>query len=392
MSRYAAIYFFIFVALGAYVPWMPPWLVERGLTEGQVAGALAAVAVMRALLPAAWGWLADRVGGSHRLFPLASVLAAGVLCLLMLPLPVPLVVAVLGLYGMFWVPLVPFAETLTLSALGDQPHRYGEVRWWGSLGFVVATLGVGFVFERWSAALALVPLLVAGPYFVTGILGLGLPRGTPRGAGTQEATEARLPWRPILALALVAALGQSTHGPYYAFFSLRLKDLGVGPTTISALWVLGVLAEILVMTRSAQWIPKLGLSRALRWALALTALRWTIFASTDNLIVISLVQLLHAASFGLMHLTVVQWVDRLSPPGRRAVGQGLLSSVTYGLGVGGGLALSGAAVGVLGHHGLFAAGAVTAGIGWVLSFGLSPAPQAASIDPPIHDPPSAPGR
>jgi PPP family 3-phenylpropionic acid transporter len=78
-------------------------------------------------------------------------------------------------------------------------------------------------------------------------------------------------------------------------------------------------------------------------------------------------QTLHAASFALLHVTSVQWVDRLTPPARKVLGQSLLSAAVYGAGVGGGMFVAGELVGPLGHAGLYAVAAVAALVGLAVS-------------------------
>ena len=39
-------------------------------------------------------------------------------------------------------------------------------------------------------------------------------------------------------------LMQVSHGPYYAFYSIFMKDQGYSETLIGQLWALGVVAEV----------------------------------------------------------------------------------------------------------------------------------------------------
>jgi PPP family 3-phenylpropionic acid transporter len=79
----------------------------------------------------------------------------------------------------------------------------------------------------------------------------------------------------------------------------------------------------------------------MRVALALTVVRWLGLAWAPSLGPLAALQLLHAASYALLHTASLQLVDILTPPGRKAFGQSLLSAMAYGVGVSGGLALAG---------------------------------------------------
>lgn len=62
-------------------------------------------------------------------------------------------------FSFFWNAALQF-EVITLNHLGAEIHRYSRVRLWGSVGFIVAAVGVGFLVERWGVGL--VPALLWG--------------------------------------------------------------------------------------------------------------------------------------------------------------------------------------------------------------------------------------
>ena len=62
--------------------------------------------------------------------------------------------ALLMVYGALSAAILPQVETITVDALGDEPKRYGEVRLWGSVGFVLSVVATGYLVERFWATLA----------------------------------------------------------------------------------------------------------------------------------------------------------------------------------------------------------------------------------------------
>ena len=42
---------------------------------------------------------------------------------------------------------MPLVEATTLTYLGSHSARYGRIRSWGSVGFIVAVLGLGYAFD-----------------------------------------------------------------------------------------------------------------------------------------------------------------------------------------------------------------------------------------------------
>ena len=60
--RFGAFYFAYFAYLGAYGPYIALYFDARGFTAAQIALVLALPQVARIVVPALWGWLADRTG------------------------------------------------------------------------------------------------------------------------------------------------------------------------------------------------------------------------------------------------------------------------------------------------------------------------------------------
>ena len=54
---------------------------------------------------------------------------------------------VLGLMSFFWSASMPLVEATTMAYLGKDTAHYGRIRAWGSVGFIVAVLGLGYAFD-----------------------------------------------------------------------------------------------------------------------------------------------------------------------------------------------------------------------------------------------------
>ncbi len=349
--------------VGVYAPWLPLLLKDHGLPAAFIGLSLSVVAICRAFLLPLWGIAADRARSKRRILAITAALSGITILALLARMPLGLTLLCLLVFGFFFVPVVPLTETLTLALLGGRRERYGSVRLWGSFGFIATSLGLGIVVR--FTGIGIVPVALALPLLITAVIAAGVQEAPSAPAIACRTAIRALPWRRLAWVLTAATLGQATHGPYYAYFTVRLADRGVSTTVIGALWALGVLAEIGLMALSPRFLPRIGLNVALRWALILSAVRWTIFALDPPLTLIVVGQMLHAASFGLLHLTAVQLVDELTPAHSRALGQTVLSATAYGIGIGGGLAVAGLLIGVLGLPKLYAIGAAVSVLGYV---------------------------
>ncbi|MDX1800932.1 MAG: MFS transporter, partial [Marinobacter sp.] len=347
-----------------------------GFSYLRIATLMATIQLTKVVAPSVWGWLGDRSGKRVGLVRVGAVF--GALCFLG-------VFVEPGFYGLllvmlaftfFWNAILPLYEVITLRQLGTQRERYGRIRLWGSVGFIVSVAGVGGLLD--AVPLRLLPWIVlplfAGIVISTFLLPAegGPPRSpAPRGSLKRIVTDPA-----VLSFFAMNFLLQVSHGAYYTFFSIHLEQHGYGKIATGLLWSLGVLAEIglfLVMHRIFRRYAVRTIALA---ALALTLVRWVMIAeASDVLVLLIIAQCLHAASYGALHALSVQYVQGYFGQHHHGQGQALYSGLTFGAGGAAGAWLSGLLVDGFGTEMAFLGSAAAMAIALVITwFGLRPPP------------------
>ena len=333
--RLSSFYFFYFALLGTWLPYWALYLKDLGFSSTQIGVLSAVVMVTKVVAPNIWGWLADHYHCRTRIIRLGAFMATIAFAGVYLGDHFWWLAAVVAAYSFFWNAVLSQFDVLTLSHLQGRYGRYSLVRVWGSVGFIVAVLGVG----AWLDRHPIVHLLYMISLLLTGIwLASLLVAERPRESGSQE-RPARGSLRAILLRPAVIAffamtfLLQFSHGPYYTFFSIHLEQHGYGKLSIGLLWSLGVVAEIglfLVMHRLSR---NFSVRQIAICALTLTMIRWVLIAElTDVVAVLIFAQLLHAASYGALHAISVQYIQGFFGQHHHGQGQELYSGLTFGAG------------------------------------------------------------
>ena len=354
--RLAAFYFWYFAYTGASVAYFPLYLASRGLAPVEIAGVLALPPLARIFAPAVWGWIADRTGAHRGIVVFSCAVTALAFGLLPLTDHIALLIGAMSVLAGGALALV---EAITVTALGGQPGRYGPIRLWGSVSFIIVVLAGGAWLD-WRQVGTLPTLMVA---CMLGALAaaLSLPARAAHarpGAVRLELTTAA---RALLAAGFCNAVA---HGALYAFLTLHLERVGYSGTAIGALWTLGVLAEIVVFLYLPQLFRRYTLSTILAVSLACGAVRFAAIGWAAEILWIVLVaQVLHAATFGSFHAASVAAVPRVFPAGAQGLGQTLFSGIGYGAGGAAGLLLAGWAWEGGGAPMAFSACALAAGAG-----------------------------
>jgi PPP family 3-phenylpropionic acid transporter len=363
--RLGGIYFAYFVFIGAFAPYFSLYLQSIGQAAWQIGLLLSLMQLMRIVAPHLWASLADRHGWRARL--LQATLAAAIACY-------SGVFATADFAGLFIVlaafafcssATMPLVEAITLGALRNRIEGYGAIRLWGSVGFIAAVLGVGWLLDR--IAIANLLWLLLAPLVATLALALTL-RDAPRRSAA--AAERFLPHalRPeVVALLGANLLMNLAHGPLYAFYSIYLDAAGYSKTAIGALWSLGVLAEIAVFLAAPWWMKRFGARQVLVACFALAVVRFALIGwgvGSPTLLVVA--QLAHAATFGACHMASVALMNRWFAGARQVRGQALYMSVAFGVGGFLGAAASGVAWDTIGPAWTFTAASAAAGAGLLL--------------------------
>ena len=353
-KRAAPFYAAYFGVLGVVLPFLGPFLESRGVAAVGIGLITALFSLAKIIYTPAVGVLVDR-GVWVRGLLSAHVVLAMVLALalrwLQGPWQLGFAFFVIGLgYGT----VLPLIEAAILERLPS--GGYGVLRMWGSIGFVVASAAAAAVTAR--VGLGAFPMLLIA---ILGLLALScLP--FERTARPDRIEAGGVIPGSVWALLGLLTLNQISHGPYYAFFSVHLQDSGVGSVAISALWSLGVLAELGAFFAGGFLETRLGLGKLLGLALLLSPLRWLVLAVPVSTATLVVAQLGHAVTFALVHLAGIQLVQASVPAGAIRRAQALYSGLCFGLGIVVGTALAGPLYAATGARGSFLAAAVLSAV------------------------------
>jgi PPP family 3-phenylpropionic acid transporter len=328
----AGFYFFYFAYLGAFAPYFSLYLKGAGFSAQAIGVLLALPPLMRIVAPHLWGYLADRSQRRVRVTCLSGF--AGSVCYLGVFVSSARwwLLVVIALWSFFWSAALPLMEATTLDHLGTRSTDYGRIRLWGSIGFIAAVVGIGWLLDQQGVS-ALLPVIA---FAMAGILLAAwfIPESRHAGALGSEEPLARLLRRPsVIALIGVCFLMSLAHGPYYTFFSIHLVSLGYSKSAVGQLWAIGVIAEIAIFACMSWMFRNFQAHTLLTASLILAAARFVMigwFAAFPSVLIAA--QILHAATFGVFHSAALSTVHRLFRGRNQARGQAVYSGLSFGMG------------------------------------------------------------
>ena len=365
LIAFGAVSFTYFAYAGLFSTYGPLWFQSLGFSTFAI-GALASVqSATRVLSPYAWGWIADHTGRRAQLLRLAA--AGALLCALGFFGP-PLYAWMVGVTAALFIctaGVIPISEAALAHFVSRggtlDAGRYGRVRVWGSVGFIIAVSTSGFLLQ-WLGV-GRFPVLVVT--LLAALLGaaLHLPALPEAPHHDRDAAGALAVLRqpPVAWFFAGIFFTVLAHTSLYAFFSLYLDSLGYSHIAVGLIWAVGVLVEVLWFWFQGRWLARLTLQGWLLLAALATALRFAVvaaFGAQPVLLVLS--QGLHAFTFAAQHTSCIAVINRHFPGRLRGRGQALYTVLGYGAsGVVGGVA-GGALSQALGFEAVFWAASAAA--------------------------------
>jgi MFS transporter, PPP family, 3-phenylpropionic acid transporter len=335
LAPFAALSASYFAHIGFFNPYLPLWLKEQGHGLVAIGLLISLQSVTRLFAPYAWGWVSDHTGERVKLLRY-SALAALLLSLgLFVTWPFAGLMVVLLLMFAHTSGMMPMSEAAMahLVSQGGQfdAGRYGRVRLWGSLGFLVTVMAAGAWFEH--AGMGSFPVWTSMSLLAVVVSVWWLP--DLKEVHADEDTPTRL-W-PVLRQPAVRWFFAAVffhvmaHMALYIFFSLYLDALGFSKLVIGLLWAVSVVCEIGWFFAQGRWLPRLSLAAWLLVAAALTALRMGATAAWPLLPVLLLAQTVHAITFATHHTVCIALLSQHFPGRLRGRGQALFAVLGYGL-------------------------------------------------------------
>lgn len=330
--RLSRFYFFYYFFVGAFVPYWGLYLKAEQFSAADIGILMSLFQISRIFAPNFWGWLADHTGKRAPWIRLTAFLG---LCGFS---------AVFWAHGFYWLFLVmaalslftsstlPLAESLTLAHLTTTNGHYSRIRMWGSLGFIVASVMLGFLIDVAGIKSLLWSLLIV--QMILFVLSYTLPDPKVVAHEHDHFSIWQVIKQPnVIALLVGCALMVTAHGVLYNFYSIYLSDHGYSNGMIGLLWSVGVISEIGIFMLMPKIMQHYSLKTVLLVSLALAVFRFGLIGiAIDNIWLLILAQTLHAATFGSFHAASVDVITQFFNGRHQAKGQAIYNSVAYGIG------------------------------------------------------------
>lgn len=314
--------------LGVYIPYLVLHYRAIGLDIAQI-GLLSSLSPLFMILSGPlWGLLADALHLRRVLLPMTTIGTVLPTIAISQTSDFGWLLVLTCLQALFMSPISSLADSAVLASLGDRRDLYGAQRLWGAVGWIVASVGAGWLVTRTSLELIfwMYPIFGVLCFLIT----LRMPTGTLAQVSLRNAfgTFARdRRWAQFLVAALLigcaGALVQN-------FQSLYMQDRGATSELIGWALAIGSLSELPIMALSSWMLRRYGTRGLLAVSGAAHCLRLVLYILVPDLGWFLVLQLLHGPCFALFWTSGVVQAQELSPKGMETTSQALLGMMYFG--------------------------------------------------------------
>lgn len=293
---------------GILLPFFPVWLKSLSFNDIEIGVILSLPILLRMLAGPLFGFLADRMAERARVLLFSACLSIATALALTKVEGFWPVLVLFALQGAAFAPFSPVLESITVMGVRRWGFRYGSIRVWGSIGFVVTTLIAGEAVSRFSGTI--VPVSAAIAFLFTLAAALIVPRlgraSKAEAVGNVSPVPSGSATGGLLPLMIGCTIVQCTHGMYYGFSGIHWHALGFSGSQIGLLWSAGVLAEILFFFLSGFIAKRFTALSLMLFGGVMAVIRWALFVQPLDFLPALFLQCSHAFTFAFLHFGMQQ--------------------------------------------------------------------------------------
>ena len=245
-------------------------------------------------------------------------------------------------YMILYMPTLALVNSVSFKQLTNPEKEFSSIRVWGTIGWIVAGLIIGWLAWEQKGSLVNTFRLTAALSAVLGVFSFTLPNTPPAAAGS------KITMREIIGLDALSLLKDKSFlifflssmliciplAFYYQETNKFLNELNVSGA--AAKMSMGQMSEMVFMVLMPLFFRKLGIKKMLLLGMLAWVIRYLLFGFGDAGSGVSLLYIgiiLHGICYDFFFVTGQIYTDERAGEKIRSSAQGMITLATYGVGM-----------------------------------------------------------
>ncbi|HMG09799.1 MAG TPA: nucleoside permease [Mucilaginibacter sp.] len=325
-----------FVTMGTYLT------VTLKATGTQNAGAYATQSLGAIIAPFVIGLIADKYFSAQKILGILHLLGAASLFYATTIADFDKFYPNILFYMIIYMPTLALVNSVSFKQMKDPSKEFPPIRVFGTAGWIVAGLIIGWLGWEKSGSLVLTFKMAAGASLILGLLSFTLPDTPPVKKGQKTSfgdiigldSIGLLKNRSYLTFFLASVAICIPLAFYYNFTNPFLNEVGM--TAAAGKQSMGQMSELLFMAAMPLFFVRLGVKKMLAVGMLAWVLRYIFFAygnvGGDYWMLIAGI-VMHGICYDFFFVTGQIYTDNLAGERFKSAAQGFITLATYGVGM-----------------------------------------------------------
>jgi nucleoside transporter len=325
-----------YVTMGTYLKSIP------GITDVQVGIAYGTQSLGAIIAPFIIGLIADRYFAAQKILAVLHLAGAATLYFISTVNNFSAFYPALLIYMILFMPTLALVNAVSFKQINNPEKDFANIRVWGTIGWIVAGLIIGWLAWEQKNTLVNTFRLSAGVSLIMGLFSFALPNTPPPKAGTKTT------FREIIGLDAIGLLKEKNFliffiaslliciplAFYYQETNIYLNEIKVEGAAGKMTY--GQMSELIFMFLMPLFFTRLGVKKMLLIGMCAWVARYAFFAygnTGTGMWMLYAGIILHGVCYDFFFVTGQVYTNERAGEKIRSSAQGMITLATYGVGM-----------------------------------------------------------
>lgn len=314
---------------------------------GQIGMAFSTQSWGAIIAPFIIGLIADRYFNAERILGVLHLAGAALMYGLYVASDFSTFYPLVLMYMIIYMPTLALVNSVSFRQMSDPGQEFAKIRVWGTIGWIIAGLGISYLFA-WDSSQGIADGMLRNTFLMCAIASLALGLYSFSLPATPPKADGPVGLKEVLGLDALALLKDRNYAIFFiasiliciplAFYYQNANPFlaEIGVTNPTGKMTLGQVSEVLFMLLLPVFIHRFGIKKTLLIGMLAWALRYALFAfgNADEMVFMLLIGIaLHGVCYDFFFVTGQIYTDARAGEKFKSSAQGMITLATYGVGM-----------------------------------------------------------
>jgi PPP family 3-phenylpropionic acid transporter len=326
-------YFFTYSAIASWLAFFNIHLESLGFSGLRIGSVNSIFIMVSAFMVPFWGMIADLKGSYRILLILTTFCGFLIFALSFSESYVSVLLFVLAI-SLFQQPVGTLIDGIVISLSKSGANiTYGKLRYWGSVGYGLTSLGVGFIARHNTLLIFYISSVIFILFSLVNLVNMPPKPVIGRGLVTYKSLEVFFRNSKVYIFLLLMFMYGASIAPLHNFINLYYTEIGASNTIVGIALFVQAVCEIPFFLYGAKMVRKTSPEFTIMIAMMVSMLRMVFYGFISNPYIAIFNGLFHGFTISFFLVGAVEYVQSHTPSHLRTTGQSLVWAFHFGAGL-----------------------------------------------------------